>query len=320
MINLGNGRAEALSTWLKELLANVLIQPFHCIIYLLFMQNVIYSLYDVTGIFNIGKAFICIIMLPIIYKAEDIIKKIFGLESKNLEGAAAMGLVALSAAKKAGKFAQKGAAKIAKASKSLSVARAGNTPSGASGSQKPAVQQTHTPANNIQATNVNNNKNVAMKKMKNALKGKGVTANALAGKAMGMALGYGLTGDYDTARAGKKLEEGMSKANQIIRDNIRYRDIPRLLTDKALKNEDMLDAYENLKEAYQYTDEQMYQMTQELLDKDVDTITDDLTREYAQSLQVVRDTQIAISDKEEDEAKEGANEYVLEKIQNHILK
>ena len=79
------------------------------------MQNIIYSLYDVTGIFDFGKAFICIIMLQIIFKAEDVIKTIFGLESKNLAGAAAMGLVALSAAQKIGKFAKESSMKFDKA-------------------------------------------------------------------------------------------------------------------------------------------------------------------------------------------------------------
>lgn len=40
---IGDGRSQALNTWLKEFIFNVIIQPFHCIIYIVLIQSVIQS-------------------------------------------------------------------------------------------------------------------------------------------------------------------------------------------------------------------------------------------------------------------------------------
>ncbi len=273
------------------------------------MQNIIYSLYDVTGIFDFGKAFICIIMLPIIFKAEDVIKTIFGLESKNLAGAAAMGLVALSAAQKIGKFAKESSKKFEKAIAAKNVNRATDN---VVEKNVPKNQQTTNVANNnmeASADNKNNNKKVGKKLLNTAL-GKGQIANKLASDAMGMALGYALTGDYDTARTGKVLQKGI-------------RDVAKGTAGSAVlsrniyqKNMDMLNAYDDLKDAG-YTDEQIYNLTEEILENDSKQLATDLEKQYARTIQSVKDTQVAISDKEDAEAEKGAKKYVEELVKKH---
>lgn len=100
----GDGKAQALNKWLKEFVFNILIQPFHCIIYMVFAQNIIHVISDTVGILNFGKVFIAIIMLGFIHKAEDIVKSIFGFEAHNLSSAAALGIIALNSASKIGKL------------------------------------------------------------------------------------------------------------------------------------------------------------------------------------------------------------------------
>lgn len=277
-----------------------------------------YSLYDVTGIFSFGNAFVCIIMLPIIYKAEDIIKAIFGLQSRNLLGAAAVGLMALNTVQKAAKSAAKGAEKLKKAQAAKSVGRAnGNV--GANATQ--TNPSTSNVANNNMATGNSGNANKDGKlkqKAKNAVKkvgdlAKGKVGNELAAKVMGMALGYGLTGDYDTAKAGKAAQKAVRGAALGAYGGV------SLSGNIAHKNDDMLDAYERLKDNG-YTDEQIYQLTEDILADDGKQLANDLEKEYAATIKAVKDTQVAISDKENSEAEAGAKEYVLEKIQKHILK
>lgn len=47
---MGDGKAQALNTWLKEFIYNIVIQPFHCIIYLVFM-TVAMEILEPGGVF-----------------------------------------------------------------------------------------------------------------------------------------------------------------------------------------------------------------------------------------------------------------------------
>lgn len=280
------------------------------------MQNIMYSLYDVTGIFQIGKAFICIIMLPIIYKAEDVIKTIFGLQSKNLLGAAAVGLMTLNAAKKGASMAAKGANKLKKAKEAAQVGRASGSVGGEATKPAPTTTTNANAANNMAASD-NSSKDSTLKKGAKGLgrfaMGKNQIAKKLASDAMGMALGYGLTGDYDTARAGKAVQQTVRNAGKAVVGGA------RLSRNLALKEEDMLDAYERLKDKG-YTDEKIYHLTEDILQGDEKEITDNLIKEYAETINVMKDTQMAISEKEGKKIEEEAKEHVLEIIQKHILK
>lgn len=81
----GNNKSETLNTWLKEFCYNVLIQPFHCITYIVFVgtaMNVMYTgngslLYNSNG-FAIGDMFFAIVCILCIFVGEKMIRTIFG--------------------------------------------------------------------------------------------------------------------------------------------------------------------------------------------------------------------------------------------------
>lgn len=90
----GDGRAQALSAWIKEFLHNVFIQPFHCLIYVAFVAIAMNIL---QGEGTLASAVLVIVTMFFILQAEDLIKKIFGIDSKSTGSALATAAV-LSAA------------------------------------------------------------------------------------------------------------------------------------------------------------------------------------------------------------------------------
>ena len=75
---ISDGKSQALDTWVKEFLQNVLIQPFHCIIYLVFISV---SMSVVNGDGTLAAGIIVVITMFFIFEAEKIIKNIFGINS-----------------------------------------------------------------------------------------------------------------------------------------------------------------------------------------------------------------------------------------------
>lgn len=73
-----DGRAQALETWLREFMFTVLIQPFHCIIYIVFVSSAI-DLLSWEG--SIPKMVLAIVCMSFIWKAEKIVKEIFGFNA-----------------------------------------------------------------------------------------------------------------------------------------------------------------------------------------------------------------------------------------------
>ena len=73
---IGDGKAQALNAWLKEFLFNVLIQPFHCIIYIVFASTAV-DLLSTSG--SLAKMVLAIMCMAFIWKAEKIVK--FGFKS-----------------------------------------------------------------------------------------------------------------------------------------------------------------------------------------------------------------------------------------------
>ena len=116
---MGDQKAQALNTWLKEFSYNVLIQPFHCILYLAFVNVAIKLISDSSGT-SIGAAVLAILAIKFVWDGEKIVRKIFGFEqASSLAAAAASGAVVgsmLSKAQTVGKGAASGI-KFAKNSK-----------------------------------------------------------------------------------------------------------------------------------------------------------------------------------------------------------
>lgn len=91
---IGDGKSQALNTWLKEFIFTVIVQPFHCIMYIVFYGSIMSSL-DGDGlgnvIFAVASAFFML-------KAEDIIRKIFGIQANSIGNAIGTGAMAINMA------------------------------------------------------------------------------------------------------------------------------------------------------------------------------------------------------------------------------
>lgn len=96
---IGDGKAQALNAWLKELVYNILIQPFHCIVYLVFFDAINSMLTSNASDDSKMTAYLlAFVILLFMNKAEEILKKIFHFESQSM-GSMAETAVAIGAAK-----------------------------------------------------------------------------------------------------------------------------------------------------------------------------------------------------------------------------
>ena len=116
---IGDNKAQALNNWLKEFAYNILIQPFHCILYLAFGKISLELLGTGSDSKNIATAILVILCIQFIKDGEKIIKKIFNFDTQSMSGGlaesakmatAAMG-VGVKAGQAAGKVVGKGVSK-----------------------------------------------------------------------------------------------------------------------------------------------------------------------------------------------------------------
>lgn len=91
---MGDGKSQALNNWLKEFTYNILIQPFHCIIY---GALVLTSVTAMSTDKSVATLIMSIVAMLFMYKAEDLVKKIFGVQPSSLGNVLAGGAFALSA-------------------------------------------------------------------------------------------------------------------------------------------------------------------------------------------------------------------------------
>lgn len=106
---MGDGKAQALGTWLKEFIFTILIQPFHCIVYMGFI-NVAFKLVGfkldlnyINNLFNVNQlaqGFLAILCIKFVNDGEKIVKKIFGFSSDDSKTSFAGSAVATVAAVK----------------------------------------------------------------------------------------------------------------------------------------------------------------------------------------------------------------------------
>lgn len=78
---MGDGKSQALNAWLKEFVFNVLIQPFHCIIYLIFTSTAVNLLVEQQ---TLASAVLSICMILFIFKGEKIVRDIFNFRASSL--------------------------------------------------------------------------------------------------------------------------------------------------------------------------------------------------------------------------------------------
>ena len=115
---MGDGKAQALNSWLKEFVYTILIQPFHCLIYMTFVTTAITLLSKstilgslrtlFTGDFNqITNGVIVVLCLKFINDGEKTIRKIFNFQDDDiLTSMAAGAMVSVAAVKNAAKISK----------------------------------------------------------------------------------------------------------------------------------------------------------------------------------------------------------------------
>ena len=109
---MGDGKAQAFNTWLKELVFGVLIQPFHCAIYMAFVSislEMVTSKIASLNNFNEGLAacLVAILGIQFIKPAEQIVRKIFAFkDDSSLTNLAAGAAMAAFAFQSSGKIAK----------------------------------------------------------------------------------------------------------------------------------------------------------------------------------------------------------------------
>ena len=115
---IGDGKAQALNTWLKEFSYNILIQPFHCILFAAF-ASVAFDLVGVgtwTAGSSLAEMILAVACVQFIKTGENLVKKIFGFGQASSLADMAAGMAATGVALKyGGKAAEKVGAGAAKA-------------------------------------------------------------------------------------------------------------------------------------------------------------------------------------------------------------
>ena len=125
---MGDGKAQALSKWLAEFIFTILIQPFHCLMYIAFVRTAFALITDgditpLTAFTDVASlvtdaeynelvnGVLAILCLKFINDGEKIVRKIFGFQDDNsgtsLAAGMAVGMLAVKNIKKAGQTARK---------------------------------------------------------------------------------------------------------------------------------------------------------------------------------------------------------------------
>ena len=79
---MGDGKAQAFNTWLKEFVYNILIQPFHCIIYLAFF-GALTEMFKEGGLGKLGVYVLAWTVYKFMFDAEKLLRKIFNFQTNS---------------------------------------------------------------------------------------------------------------------------------------------------------------------------------------------------------------------------------------------
>ena len=288
---MGDGKSQALNTWLKEFIYNVLIQTFHCIIYIVFVNVAIGLMKEAT----LASSILAVLMILFMHQAEEIIKNIFNFNSKSLAsaiGSTAILATGLSFIKKQGdKAAKKGVDSGKVPNMNPGANLPGGTP-GTSGGQNSRNQsnnaqnnmnnvspEANTTGQNVQGQDVNmqdtqgdtQDKKGIGEKIKNWAKPnpERFVNHMIQGATLGMGMIGASTGGYKGAVSGyyaaKSVREGFGAK------------LEQINADKKVKHNEQVFAggYNNFKAAKaakgeNWTDAQIAAYTQQLLRGGVD--------------------------------------------------
>jgi hypothetical protein len=102
---MGDGKAQGLEAWLKEFVFTILIQPFHCVIYMCFIDvafNILVTKSGMSGISDGGGALaasiVAILCVKFTKEGEKIVRKIFAFKDDNSQTSIAAGTAAAALA------------------------------------------------------------------------------------------------------------------------------------------------------------------------------------------------------------------------------
>lgn len=87
---MGDGKSQALNTWLKEFVFSVLIQPFHCIIYLSLVQTGVEIMSTQQ---TLSSTILAIALYASVFTGEKVVKKVFHFEATSMSDALASAAV-----------------------------------------------------------------------------------------------------------------------------------------------------------------------------------------------------------------------------------
>ena len=112
---MGDGKAQALNTWLKEFAYTILIQPFHCLAFAA-LGGIAKQMVSSGGGHDLMAGVFTVLLITFILQSEKIVKKIFHFESSSVQDVLASAAIASSFMDKGRGFAKKtaGAAQAAK--------------------------------------------------------------------------------------------------------------------------------------------------------------------------------------------------------------
>lgn len=105
---MGDGKSQALNTWFKNFVYNILLQPFQCITYLALVQTAINSM----KVDDLSTIVVAIVMVFFLFEAEEIIKDIFHFQGKSVAQTIAQAALVTSAIGAVSKAASAGAGKV----------------------------------------------------------------------------------------------------------------------------------------------------------------------------------------------------------------
>lgn len=117
---MGDGKAQALNTWLKEFVYTVLIQTFHCIIYMVFVGMAVSILKSGIGeSYNLAGSCLAVICVKFTKDAEKLLGKIFKFGESTSDASIATGMALSAAAFQNASKLGKGTVKAVNGAKSL---------------------------------------------------------------------------------------------------------------------------------------------------------------------------------------------------------
>lgn len=94
---MGDGKAQALNTWLKEFVYTVMLQTFHCVIYMVFVCMALSVLEGAEGENALAGAIIAMLCIKFIKKGEELLGKIFSFSDSTSDSSIASGMGAAAA-------------------------------------------------------------------------------------------------------------------------------------------------------------------------------------------------------------------------------